>query len=224
MTSLDRAGALGFVRTVHVGSSSRPKIEAVRSAIESYRSDVRVEGLAVESGVAEQPVGLQEIADGARNRARAAFALGRCDLAVGIEDGLAELPGLAEPALNIGVALVTDGRRESLGLSSAFAYPADCLEPALRERRPIGDLFDALWAESRGAESSTVSGRGVGNIGRLSLGAMTRSEYGRHAVLCALVRFLHPDLYPERATHDQRISSPLNHGEGPQESRAAEEA
>ena len=36
----------------------------------------------------------------------------------------------------------------------------------------------------------------VGNVGRLSLGALSRAEYARHAVLCALLPFLHPDLYP----------------------------
>jgi len=91
---------------------------------------------------------------------------------------------------------VTDGRRESIGLSSGFAYPPDCLEAALEGRQPIGDLFDALWAERKQSADATVSGRGIGNIGRLSLGVLTRSEYGKQAVLCALVRFLHPDLYP----------------------------
>ena len=36
---------------------------------------------------------------------------------------------------------------------------------------------------------------GVGNVGKLTLGVLTRSEYARHAVLCALIAFLHPDLY-----------------------------
>lgn len=202
MTSGARASALDFVRTVHVGSGNRPKVEAVRSAIEAYVSGVRVEGMAVASGVAEQPVGLEEIAAGARNRAREAFARGRCDLAVGIEDGLAELPGLAEAALNIGVAVVTDGRREGVGLSSAFAYPPICREPALERREPIGDLFDALWCERRGEGAEAPSGRGIGNIGRLSLGVLTRTEYGRQAVLCALVPFLHPDLYPGERSGD----------------------
>jgi non-canonical (house-cleaning) NTP pyrophosphatase len=35
----------------------------------------------------------------------------------------------------------------------------------------------------------------MGNVGRLTLGVLPRAEYARHAVLCALVAFLHPDLY-----------------------------
>jgi len=190
-------GALARVRRVSVGSANGPKIEAVRAALEPFLPEVEVAGHSVESGVDDQPVGFAQIVAGARNRARAAFEAGACDLAVGIEDGLATLPGVDEPALNIGAAVVTDGRRDSLGLSSGFGYPPGCLEQALAGPEPIGDLFDALWRRERGDDDGSPSGRGVGNVGKLSLEVLPRSEYGRHAVLCALIRFLHPDLYFE---------------------------
>jgi inosine/xanthosine triphosphatase len=180
---------------VRVGTTNSPKLEAVRAALEPYLPEVEVAGHAVESGVSDQPVGFAEIVTGARNRARAAFEGGDCELAVGIEDGLALLPGVDEPALNIGAAVLTDGRRDSLGLSSGFGYPPECLEPALAGREPIGDLFDALWRSRRADRAGEPSGLSVGNIGKLSLGVLPRSEYGRHAVLCALIRFMHPDLY-----------------------------
>lgn len=194
-TAAAGAGALAHVERVLVGTFNEPKIEAVRSAFAAYREGVRVEGVAVESGVPEQPVGFDEIVAGARNRARGAHASGPCNLAVGIEDGLVEIPGVAAPALNIGAAVVTDGRRDSVGLSSGFAYPPGCLTAAMAERVPIGDLFDVLWRDHGGEAGSAPSGRSVGNIGKLSLGALQRSEYGRHAVLCALLGFLHPSLY-----------------------------
>jgi len=162
---------------------------------------VSVTGVAVASGVPEQPVGFAEIVRGARNRARAAAAAGACDFAVGIEDGLVEIAGAAgEPPeiVNIGCAAVSDGRRVSLGFSSGFAYPPGVAEPAARDRRPIGELFDDLWKERRGESGRLPSARTTGNIGKLTLGALPREEYARHAVLCALVAFLHPDLYPQR--------------------------
>lgn len=193
--------AIAFVR---VGTQNGPKRAAVEAALAAYAPDVRVEGAAVESGVAEQPVGHAEIVRGARNRARAAFALGGCDLAVGIEDGLVELalePG--HTVVNVGCAAVFDGTRESLGFSSGFAYPPDAVAPAIGEREPIGDVFDALWRREKDGASvagEDASGRAsalsVGNVGKLTLGVLPRAEYARHAVLCALVRFLHPDLYP----------------------------
>lgn len=197
--------ALAGVRSVWVGSSNLPKIDAVRAAIAPYAREVRVEGVAVPSDVPEQPVGLEEIVRGARNRAEQATRAARrkgsaCDLAVGIEDGLLDLCDLGVPGLgpvNIGCAAVTDGSRMSVGFSSAFPYPPQCTERAIRDRQPIGELFDSLWAQAKGEGAVVSSGRTLGNVGKLTLGVLPRSDYARHAVLCALVSFLHPDLYAE---------------------------
>ena len=193
---------LASVATVYVGTLNEPKLEAVRAAIGSYASGAEVRGFAVASGVPDQPVGYDEIVTGARNRARRALeAEAGCDLAVGLEDGLVELllSGEAPAVLNVGCAFVTDGERDSLGLSSAFAYPPQCLAPALVERAPIGEVFDRVFSEYTGlaAAPDVASGRTIGNIGKLSLGVLPRSDYARQAVVCALVRFLHPALYDQ---------------------------
>ena len=191
--------ALGAVRRVRVGSTNPPKLQAVRDALAELAPAAEVEGVPAASGVSEQPVGFAEIIAGARGRARAAFASGACDLAVGYEDGLVELPGTAERWFNVGCAAVVDGSREGLGFSSGFAYPPACAERAAGERAPIGELFDALWRahrpEARRARASALS---EGNVGKLTLGALPRADYARHAVLGALVSFLHPDLYRAR--------------------------
>jgi len=192
---------------VRVGSENRAKLEAVGMALRALAANeadgvaIPVVAVDVASGVPEQPIGLEQIVTGARQRARAALASGPCALAVGIEDGLASLGDLA--ADNIGCAWVTDGEREAHGFSAAFAYPSRCLEPALREQAPIGTLFDDLWQRTRPwrsgvpghPQSGSESGRREGNIGRLSGGRLSRSAYGSQAVLCALVPFLHVDLY-----------------------------
>lgn len=195
MTPGSQSPALAHLRTVRVGTRNGPKIEAVRQALAAYVGGVEVVGHAVESGVPDQPVGYREIVDGARQRARAALAEGPCELAVGLEDGLVALPEVRGEILNVGAAVVSDGRREALGLSSGFAYPPVCAERAVASREPIGDLFDGLWREREPEPDAGPSALSVGNVGKLSLGALTRAEYGRHAVLCALIRFLHPDLY-----------------------------
>jgi inosine/xanthosine triphosphatase len=162
----------------------------------------------VDNGVCEQPIGWNEIVCGARNRARAAFESGDCVLAVGIEDGLVQLTvghetGSRRPEsgefYNVGCAWLTDGEREGHGFSSGFAYPPGCLGPAVRDQAPIGDLFDELWRAHRsgtsGAAKVAASGRQGGNIGKLTQDRLDRSAYGAQAVICALVRFLHTDLY-----------------------------
>lgn len=209
-------------RDVRVGSENRTKLAAVRVALESFRVErppellapLRIVSVDVASDVPEQPIGWSEITAGARNRARAALASGSCALAIGIEDGLARLSDA--PAsddlrdfFNVGCAWVTDGEREGRGFSSGFAYPPESLEPALREQAPIGALFDALWRRRRSGPSDSgrgaalappaagpaASGRSGGNIGLLTGGRLDRAAYGSQAVMCALVPFLHTDLY-----------------------------
>jgi inosine/xanthosine triphosphatase len=205
---------------VCVGTENLAKCGAVRQALEKLQSEeaaaeIQILPIAVESDVAEQPVGFEEISRGARNRARAAFASGRGGLAIGIEDGLVELAGAGignpkdsslteascpgsvwvQHVFNIGCAWITDGEREGSGFSSAFAYPIECRAPAFEGCSPIGDLFDELWCDRRDRSAEGISGRNEGNIGRLTAGQLTRSEYGSHAVLCALIRFLQQDLY-----------------------------
>ena len=196
---------------IRVGTQNPAKLGAVQDALRPFARDgakLMLVPVGVESGVAEQPIGWDEIIGGARNRARAAFESGDCVLAVGIEDGLVRLndgretksrrPG-SETIYNVGCAWLTDGEREGHGFSSGFAYPPGCLEPAVRDQAPIGDLFDELWrahrAGSSGPAKGGASGRQGGNIGMLTQGRLDRSAYGAQAVICALVRFLHTDLY-----------------------------
>jgi inosine/xanthosine triphosphatase len=184
---------LAELRRVRVGSTNEPKLDAVRNAFSPYAPDVEVAGVDVPSGVPEQPVGWEEIVRGARNRARLARASEPCDLGVGLEDGLVALPdGEGELRhLNVGCAAIAHGERVWLGFSSGFAYPPGCTEPAVRDRAPIGSLFDRFWEQRRGEAAA----RTQGNIGKLTLGVLPRSEYIRHAVLCALVALIHGDLY-----------------------------
>lgn len=223
-----------------VGTQNPAKLEAIRISFAAFAEPGAVLDLvpvAVASGVSEQPIGYDEIMTGARNRARAAFAAGNGTIAVGIEDGLLCYPtgedssrgrgtnderdGAAalnedeelprDEYYNVGCAWVTDGERAGHGFSAGFSYPRGCREPAIRDRAPIGDLFDKLWRSRREETGSTsrdearelaqepampvASGREGGNIGRLTQGRLDRAAYGGQAVTCALIRFLHTDLY-----------------------------
>jgi inosine/xanthosine triphosphatase len=199
VTRASRGIPLAAVRRVRVGSLNEPKLVAVRSAIGAYAPHAEVEGVAVASGVPEQPVGFEEIVRGARNRAAAALRGAPCDLGVGIEDGLVPLPAGDSDGevahLNIGCVAITDGERTSIGFSSAFGYPLECSVLAVRDREPIGAAFDRLWETHRGESAAKPSALSTGNIGRLSNGVLPRAEYARHGVLCALVAFLQTDLY-----------------------------
>lgn len=200
MTRSAPLGPLAGLRQVRVGSTNEPKLEAVRQALAPFAPEASVAGLSVESGVPEQPVGWEEIVAGACNRARKA-ASGGCELGVGIEDGLVPVPDAdgGERFVNVGCAALACGERVALGFSSGFAYPPECTGPAVRHREPIGPLFDRYWERHRGEAGPLPSGRTTGNVGKLTLGVLPRSDYARQAVVCALVELLHPDLYDREA-------------------------
>lgn len=184
----------GSVR-VRVGSESRAKLEAVRRGLAPFFAAVEVEALAADSGVSPQPIGFEEIIDGARRRARVGYATGACDLAAGIEDGLVPIPGAATGYMNIGCCVLHDGGDDYLGLSAGFEYPPECVERALASRVPVGDSFEVVFQLPAGWEDP---GPGAGNIGRLTRGVLTRADYGAQAVICAAVRMLHPTVYAMR--------------------------
>ena len=189
------------VARVGVGSTNPPKLAGVRAAVCAYAPEAEVRGVAVESGVSEQPLGYAEIVRGARARARAAALREPFELCVGYEDGLVPLPtgddtGPEQRWFNVGCAAVQLGDHVSLGFSSGFAYPPACAERAAREQEPIGGLFDSLWREYAPADvESRPSALGLGNVGKLTAGVVDRAEYTRHAVVCALTSLVHPDLY-----------------------------
>ena len=192
------ADLLAAVRRVAVGTTNEPKLEAVRLALAPYAPEARVEGRPVDSGVPEQPVGWEAIVEGSRNRASRAASTD-CELSIGIEDGLVPVPagdgGIQH--VNVGCVAVLRADCFSLGFSSGFAYPPACLTRAVQGHEDIGTAFDRFWRKHRDEADPIPSGRSVGNIGRLSLGVLPRSEYTRHAVVCALLPLLHSDLYPE---------------------------
>jgi non-canonical (house-cleaning) NTP pyrophosphatase len=200
-----------------VGSENPAKLSAVKAAFTAFLApDARLDlvSLAVSSGVPEQPIGFGQILTGARNRARAAFEQGDGVIAVGLEDGLVRLsdPPLddeyaeafseaSDGVYNLGCAWLTDGQRDGHGFSAAFSYPRECQGPAMRDQQPIGDLFDEYWrahrppTEVQPSGPTIASGRQGGNIGILTAGRLDRAAYGEQAILCALIRFLHTDLY-----------------------------
>jgi inosine/xanthosine triphosphatase len=185
---------------VWVGSTSSAKLEAVRLGLLAFFAEIEIKGADVPSGVPEQPIGLPEIIAGASARARAAHAAagGGADLGAGIEDGLVPVAELAGGYANIGCCALYDGAIETLGFSAGFEYPPACVKEAVGPpRRPIGEIFDAAFAQVRAAHPllELDPGPAGGNVGRLTGGRLTRAQYGAQAVTCALVRRLHPELY-----------------------------
>ena len=170
---------------VAVGSTNPVKVNAVRRALRLLCEAV-VEGVAVESGVPVQPIGLDEILRGAINRALEAQKRLSADYGVGVEAGLVEY---IEP-LELQVAAVVDSNgKVSIGFSPAFPIPRSWL-PELKKRIELGEIATRITGRKDIGEK-------LGIIGYLTRGLVTRTDLTYLAVVMALVPRLNPDLYTE---------------------------
>lgn len=125
---------------VAVGSSNPVKVRAVERALDGR--DATVVATAVDSGVAEQPVGRSETVHGADTRASNALAATDADLGVGIEGGVAHLDGVDGLYL-VMWATVTDGTRRHRGAGPSIRLP-DRIATRVRDGEELGPILDDL--------------------------------------------------------------------------------
>lgn len=171
-----------------VGSKNPVKVGAVQSIVGGLEAfaGFSVVGVAVPSGVSEQPLSLEETYRGAELRAQSALQdRPEATWGLGIEDGMYPCP--ADPArhLNMCVACVVGPEARQFGASSSFMYPEGVVRRVLQEGM---DVSQALRAE--GLTEHPKIGAHVGAIGLLSKGRLVREDYTKQAVLAALLPWL----------------------------------
>ena len=177
---------LRALRLVAVGSTNRVKVEAVRAVLGAIVPDARVEGIAVPSGVADQPVGDEETIRGARARARAAVDALGADLGVGIEGGVVEADDGS--LRTCAWAAVVDAQgRAGVGGSLAMALPRAVADD-IRAGMELGHAMDKLV----GAHDTK---RGPGAVGILTAGLVDRQAAYEVLVKYALAPWLAAELY-----------------------------
>lgn len=172
---------------VVVGSANPVKIAAVRAILTQVAPTVTVEGLAVASGVPEQPFGDEQTQAGARQRALAALeATPHATLGVGLEGGVVELPdgGLRTCAWAV---IVDRHGHEGMGGSLSMPLP----ERVAARIRAGEELGHAMDAEAR--TTGTKTGRGA--VGILTAGLVDRQRAYEPMVAYALAPWLAPELF-----------------------------
>jgi inosine/xanthosine triphosphatase len=171
--------------SVAVGSLNPVKINAARSALERAGFEFSLQGVAVPSGVAEQPIGLEDITRGARQRAlNAREALGAA-WGVGMEGGV-EFDQAGDAWLFSMVAIVT-AERESLARGGQLLLPPQ-VAARLRAGGELGPVMDELLGTSNIKQ-------GLGAVGYLTGGLITREAAFFDCFSRALGPLLHPELY-----------------------------
>jgi len=210
---------------IAVGSSNPAKIRAVEQAFlhaiqRSAHPDtkVQIQGFGVASGVPDQPFGDEETCQGAKNRAKSAFAAYRKEhgspphMAVGLEGGLERRKVSNRTDLYCMAWMAVYGRRQAqsvdvlasadvstyfgdkspiFGLSktACFGLPSKVSE-LVEQGMELGDADDKVF-------NRVKSKHGSGSVGILTDGIVDRSMYYEHALYMALTPWIRPDLYPD---------------------------
>jgi len=179
---------------VIVASTNPVKIAAARGGLERVfpSANIHVTGISVPSGVADQPMSDEETLNGARQRMIAAqSAQPDADLWLGIEGGCADTEhGMACFAW----VTVTNGTHCGRARTGTFFLP-DEVARLVRGGMELGEADDRVFGRSNSKQAD-------GSVGLLTRGVIDRTAYYAHAVVLALMPFLHPDLtFPDSHRH-----------------------
>ena len=172
---------------VIVGSANPVKVAAVEAVITRFAPTARVRGIAVSSGVPDQPVGDEETQSGARQRARAALACtDEATLAVGLEGGVVELP---EGRMRSCAWAVVVDRHHVEGVGGSLSMPLpDRVAARIRAGEELGHAMDA--------EAQTIGTKhGRGAVGILTAGLVDRQRAYEPMVAYALAPWLAPEFF-----------------------------
>jgi inosine/xanthosine triphosphatase len=177
---------MGSKMKVIVGSQNPVKLNATRNVLDKIYPQLEIEAREVDSGVPDQPIGLEITIQGAINRAKNAFKEG-VDLSVGIESGLLEVPHSITGYLDLQWCAIYDGAKTTLGVSAGFEYPPLVIEQVLNGME-VGDVMDQVTGVDR-------LGQKTGAVSHLSRGLLDRTGNTEQCVLMAMIPRMNEKFY-----------------------------
>ncbi len=171
-----------------IASKNTGKVEGAKRAFEKFFENVEIEGIGVESNVAEQPVN-EETWNGAKNRVsnlkKYASENGIiADYYVAIESGMVNTLG---SWMIINIAVVEDKNGlSSISSSPAFPVPEKYVEKI--KEVGLGSLMDEIF------DAEDLRSRG-GGIQLLTQGVVTRIDLTELAFEMALTKFVNDEIW-----------------------------
>lgn len=169
-----------------VGSKNQAKINAVTQVFEYHFDNLEVIGVVVDSGVADQPLSLDDMYQGALNRAKEAMrVVPDAEYSIGIEGGINKTSfGWLKSAL---VVIVNSNGEIGVGSSGGIVLPKKIMSEVISGEN-LSDVVDKIFG-------TKDVGKGIGIFGVLTNEFLDRSAGTQHGVAFALSRFLHPKLW-----------------------------
>lgn len=182
------------MKQIIVASQNPVKLQAVRMGFEQLFNDETfdVRGVAVPSGVNDQPFTHEETLQGAINRvARAQQEAGAADYWVGVEGGVEDVNGELHAFAWI---VVRSASLQGKGCTGTFVLPPRVAE-LVHGGMELGDADDVVFARSNSKQEN-------GAVGLLTGDVITRTTLYAHAVVLALIPFRNVELYGEESSAD----------------------
>lgn len=172
---------------VIVASLNPAKIDAARLALARAFPDhpCQISGVAVASGVAEQPMSDSETYQGARQRALAArIAIPDADLWIGMEGGIEQY---AQHSMTFAWIQILGAELDNASRSASLTLPPFVAQ-AVAEGEELGHAMDRLFSLNNCKQQG-------GAIGVLTKNLLDRRRVYCDTLLLALAPWLNPQLY-----------------------------
>ena len=184
---------------IAVGSTRKPKLAAVREAVDGMsdllaaETSIEIVGVEVESGVNHTPLSCEESMRGARQRAEWLQQVAKREAKlwnyfVGLEGGLAVIEDGERRVFLESWAYVSDGTRGHFGRSAAVELPEALAEEVFVRGKELSIAIDQFAGEAGIRDAQ-------GAWGVLSGNKITRQEAFRVALIAAFAPFFNRPMY-----------------------------
>lgn len=175
------------MKKIIVASTNPVKIDAVKQGFERMFPGVDFEysGVAVASGVLDQPMSSSDTLQGAHTRAmNASQEVSEAEYWVGLEGGVEKVNGEMQAFAWIVVrSLVRIGKART----AAYYLPPEVVR-LIDEGKELGEADDIVFQRSNSKQEN-------GSVGILTGNVIDRAGFYRDAVILALIPFKNEELY-----------------------------
>jgi inosine/xanthosine triphosphatase len=171
---------------ITIGSKNPVKLQATKNVLKKIYSELTIRAVDVDSGVPDQPFGLDQTISGAINRAKNAYT-SDIDLSIGVESGLMKTPHSLTGYLDLQWCAIYDGERITLGVSAGFEYPPQVVKEVLKDKE-VGEVMDHITGVDNLGEKK-------GAVSHLTHGMLDRTGNTEQCVLMAMVPHMNARIY-----------------------------
>lgn len=172
---------------VAVGSTNPTKINAVRLAFKKVWPTISWQVISIEapSGISNQPMSDRESIRGARNRAKYALKIGRADFGVGLEGGMQKI---GNHYFDCGWMVIVDKKGvEGVASTLRMIVPPQMVH-LIKNGKELGEVIDIIFKTENAKQKE-------GHFGLMTDKVLTRTNGYADAVIAALARFIHPEVF-----------------------------